>query len=77
MTVISDSTPLICLSAVADLHLLRHLFGTFTIPAAVFHEVVTAGKGRPGSREVETAAATRRDAGDRIRARVEGRAAPA
>ena len=56
MTVIADSTPLICLSAVADLRLLRDLFGTVTIPDAVFHEVVTAGKGRPGSREVETAA---------------------
>jgi predicted nucleic acid-binding protein len=56
MTVISDSTPLICLSAVADLGLLRDLFGTLTIPDAVFHGVVTAGKGRPGSREVETAA---------------------
>jgi predicted nucleic acid-binding protein len=56
MTVVSDSTPLICLSAVADLHLLRDLFGTVTIPDAVFHEVVTAGMGRPGSREVETAA---------------------
>lgn len=56
MTVIADSTPLICLSAVADLRLLRDLFGTVIIPGAVFHEVVTAGKGRPGTREVETAA---------------------
>ncbi len=56
MTVISDSTPLIHLSSVADLPLLRDLFGAITIPDAVFHEVVTAGRGRPGSREVEAAA---------------------
>jgi predicted nucleic acid-binding protein len=56
MIVIADSTPLIHLSAVADLHLLRDLFGAVTIPDAVFHEVVTAGSGRPGSREVEAAA---------------------
>jgi predicted nucleic acid-binding protein len=56
MTVISDSTPLIHLSAVADLPLLRDLFGAITIPDAVFHEVVTAGQGRPGSLEVEAAA---------------------
>lgn len=58
MIVISDSAPLIYLSAVADLHILRDLFGSVIIPDAVFHEVVTEGKGRPGSHEVETAAGT-------------------
>src|SRR5580658_8722188 len=56
MPVVSDSTPLIHLSAVTDLNLLRDLFGAVTIPNAVFHEVVTAGRGRPGSREVAAAA---------------------
>ena len=52
MTVISDSTPLIHLSAVSDVSLLRDLFGTIVIPEAVFHEVVTAGKRRAGAYDV-------------------------
>ena len=50
MIVVSDSTPLIHLSAVSDLHLLERLFGTVTVPAAVLDEVVTFGAGRRGSR---------------------------
>ena len=55
MIVVSDSTPLIHLSAVSGLHLLQRLFGTVTIPTAVLDEVATFGAGRRGSREVTAA----------------------
>jgi hypothetical protein len=55
VTVVSNSTPLIHLSAVSDLSLLRRLFALVTIPAAVRDEVVTSGAGRPGAREIAEA----------------------
>lgn len=55
MTVVSDSTPLIHLSAVSDLHLLRDLFDRIIIPDPVFREVVTSGGGRSGAGEVDAA----------------------
>jgi len=35
--------------------LLRQLFGTITIPQAVYREVVVEGKGQPGEREIRNA----------------------
>ena len=50
--VVSNAGPLISLSAVSQLDLLRTLFGQITIPQAVYDEVVVHGEGEPGSREV-------------------------
>lgn len=50
--VVCDSSTLIHLSRIGRLHLLKDLYGTLTIPAAVWHEVVELGSGRPGVAEV-------------------------
>ena len=52
---VSNSSPLIHLSAISRLHLLRHFHETVLIPPAVWREVVEEGKGRPGAAEVEKA----------------------
>ena len=53
--VVSDSSPLIHLSQIGRLNLLKDLFGELLIPPAVYHEVVIEGRGRPGSEEVREA----------------------
>ncbi len=53
--VVSDSSPLIHLSQIGHLNLLRELFSEVLIPPAVYREVVLEGRGRPGSREVKEA----------------------
>jgi uncharacterized protein len=50
-----DSSVLIHLSAIGRLHLLQDLFGTVTVPPAVWREVVVQGKGRPGVGDLVTA----------------------
>ncbi len=54
-TVVSNSSPLIRLSQIGRLSLLREFFGELLIPPAVYREVVVEGRGRPGSREVREA----------------------
>ncbi len=51
--VVSDSSPLIHLSRIGRLYLLREFFKEILIPQAVYHEVVVDGEGRPGSRKVK------------------------
>lgn len=51
MTVVADSSPLISLSAIDSLGLLKSLFETVHIPQAVYQEVLV-GKGRPGAKQV-------------------------
>lgn len=53
--VICDSSTLIHLSAIGRLHLLRDIYGTLTVPATVWREVVEQGSGRFGVAEVEAA----------------------
>lgn len=55
MIVVSDASPLISLSAVGHLDLLRSLYGQITVPAAVHREVVLVGHGRPGAADVQGA----------------------
>lgn len=55
MIVVSNSSPLIGLSAINLLDLLSSLYETVHIPQAVYEEVVVTGKGRPGSNEVAAA----------------------
>jgi hypothetical protein len=50
--VVSNSSPLIALSAINSFDLLRHLYGTIRIPQAVYDEVAVTGRARPGSSEV-------------------------
>jgi hypothetical protein len=54
--VVSNSGPLVALSLIRSLDLLRQLYGSILIPSAVHEEVVVSGAGRPGSAEVATAA---------------------
>lgn len=56
MRVVSNSTPLIALSRIGKLDILRVVFGTIAIPEAVFNEVVKEGASRPGANEVRDAA---------------------
>jgi len=56
MRVVSNSTPLIALSRIGKLDILRVVFGTIAIPEAVFNEVVKKGASRPGANEVRDAA---------------------
>jgi len=51
--VISDSGPLIALSKIKYLNILKLFFREIHIPQAVWVEVVERGKGRPGSKEVQ------------------------
>jgi predicted nucleic acid-binding protein len=44
-----DSTPLIALSLIDQLHLLSQLFDEVLVPPAVYEEVVTQGIDRPGA----------------------------
>lgn len=55
LSAISDSSILIALSAIGRLTLLRELYGTVTIPSAVWREVVEQGQGRSGAIEIEAA----------------------
>lgn len=52
MIVVANSSPLISLSAINSLHLLRSLYATIYIPLAVYQEVVVIGKGKAGAKEV-------------------------
>lgn len=55
MKVVSNASPLIGLSMINQLELLKELFGKIYIPEAVYHEVVVKGKDKPGSEETENA----------------------
>lgn len=58
--VVSNATPLIALSRIGRLDVLKKLFGTLIIPEAVFSEVAADGKKRAGSKEVASADWVRR-----------------
>ena len=49
MTVVTNATPLIALSLVNRLPLLRELFREVLAPPSVYNEVAIAGVGRPGA----------------------------
>jgi predicted nucleic acid-binding protein len=56
MKVVCNSSPLIHLSAMGQLNLLKELFLEVLIPEEVYEEVVIHGKEQPGSVDVRTAA---------------------
>lgn len=53
--VVADSSTLIHLSAIGRCALLKDLFGTLTVPPAVWREVVEQGRDRAGVGEIEAA----------------------
>ena len=55
MSVVSNASPLINLTRIGKLDLLRKLYGELVIPEAVWQEVVVAGGGQPGADEVKAA----------------------
>ncbi|WP_295430203.1 hypothetical protein [uncultured Thiodictyon sp.] len=50
--VVADSGPLIALSVIGQLELLRRLYGQVLAPPAVWEEVTVRGRGLPGAHEV-------------------------
>ena len=48
MIVVSDASPLVALSSVGKLDLLRTLYGEVIVPRAVYREAVTDAVGQPG-----------------------------
>ena len=54
MIVVSNTSPLINLANIGQLHLLKQLYGQVIIPPAVYDEIVIAGVGQPGAMEVKT-----------------------
>ena len=55
MIIISDTSVIINLARVGYLHLLPNLFGTVSIPKAVYDEIVIQGKGKFGADEIKNA----------------------
>ena len=55
MKIFTNSTPLIELSKINQLNLLREVYGAILILEEVYIEVVVAGAGKPGAAEVEGA----------------------
>jgi predicted nucleic acid-binding protein len=53
--IVSNSSPLIYLANLGDFDLLKALFGSITIPPAVYREVVLEGSGQPGEAETRKA----------------------
>ena len=53
LTVVSNSTPLIALSHIDKLDLLKQYFSEIIIPDAVYHEVVVEGGDRYGAKEIK------------------------
>jgi hypothetical protein len=54
MRVVSNTSPLINLANIGQIHLLQQLYGQVIIPSAVYDEIVIAGVGQPGAMEVKT-----------------------
>ncbi len=54
MTVISNTSPITNLAGIGQLDLLRQLYGTVTIPQAVYKEMVGLSRTVPGTLEVQT-----------------------
>jgi predicted nucleic acid-binding protein len=56
MIIVADSSPLIALSRVGRLELLRSVYGTVIVPDAVWAELVLDGEGRAGAAMVKESA---------------------
>ena len=56
MTVVSNTSPIINLAFAGLLDLLPQLYGTISVPQAVWDEIVIYGNGQPGAAELQQAA---------------------
>jgi hypothetical protein len=54
MTIVSNTSPITNLAAIAQLELLQQLYGEITIPQTVYDEMAGIGKTVPGTIEVQT-----------------------
>jgi uncharacterized protein len=54
VTVVSNSSPLISFAKIESFHLLQQLYGSITISAEVYAEVVVSGARLPGSAETSS-----------------------
>lgn len=54
MSVVSNTSPIINLAAIGQLHLLRAVYSRLVIPQAVYREIVIAGPALPGAVEAVT-----------------------
>ena len=55
MIVVADATILIRLGRIAQLELLRDLYGSIVVPQRVWEEITVDGRGQPGSAALEEA----------------------
>lgn len=55
LLVISNSSPIMNLAIIGQLHLVQELFGEIIIPKEVWSELIIEGKGKPGTNEIEKA----------------------
>ena len=53
MIIVSNTSPIINLAAIGQLELLRRIYGKVIVPQAVYDEVVVAGAGQPGAKELQ------------------------
>lgn len=56
MTIVSNTSPITNLAGIGQLELLHQLYGSITIPQAVYNEMATIGRTVPGAFEVQTLA---------------------
>lgn len=54
MTIVSNTSPITNLAGIGKLDLLHQLYGTVTIPQAVYNEIAGIGRSVPGTLEVQT-----------------------
>lgn len=54
MIIVSNTSPIINLAAIGQLELLHYLYGTITIPHAVYHEIAVRGHEQAGATEIQT-----------------------
>ena len=62
MRVVCDSSALIGLTKIGKLDILKEVFGEVYIPNAVFDEVASGGRGKPGAKEILAAKWVRKKA---------------
>ena len=55
LLVVSNSSPIMNLAIIGQLHLIQELFGEIIIPKEVWAELIIEGKGKPGTNEIEKA----------------------
>jgi len=55
LLVVSNSSPIMNLAIIGQLHLIQKLFGEIIIPKEVWAELIIEGKGKPGTNEIEKA----------------------